>query len=81
MEPRAVNIGTGLETSVVDLAGTIGRVAQRTPKLVHAPVRAGELDRSCLDAAKAGAQLAWTPTVKLAEGAGHLITWMQKESR
>lgn len=77
----AFNIGTGLETSVLDLAGTIGRVAQQTPKLVHAPARAGELDRSCLDAAKAGAQLAWSPTVKLAEGAGHLITWMQKESR
>jgi UDP-glucose 4-epimerase len=76
----AFNIGTGRETSVVDLAGTLARVAGVKPELKFAPARAGELERSVLDPAKA-AQLGWSPSVALADGARSLLDWMQKEHR
>ena len=76
----AYNIGTGRETSVLDLAGTLGRIAGVTPTFDFAPARAGELDRSALDPAKAAA-LGWTPSVPLADGARSLLDWMRKELR
>ena len=76
----AFNIGTGRETTVVDLAGTLGRLAGVTPELTFAPARAGELDRSALDPAKA-ATLGWAPTISLADGARSLLDWMRKDSR
>lgn len=75
----AYNIGTGRETSVLDLAGTLGRVAGVTPTITHAEARAGELERSALDPAKAAAELHWTPAVPLADGIKSLIGWMRKE--
>lgn len=75
----AFNIGTGRETSVLDLAGTLGRVAGITPTITHAAPRAGELERSALDPAKAAAELHWTPAVTLADGIKSLIGWMRKE--
>jgi UDP-glucose 4-epimerase len=46
----AVNVGTGRETSVLELAATLREAAER-PDFVpeHAPARLGELQRSCLD--------------------------------
>jgi UDP-glucose 4-epimerase len=68
LEARAFNIGTGVGTSVLALAEGIAAVAGRTASLVHAPARAGELDRSTLAIEKAGALLDWRPEVPLAEG-------------
>lgn len=68
LEARAFNIGTGVGTSVLALAEGIAAVAGRTASLVHAPARAGELDRSTLAIGKAGALLDWRPEVPLAEG-------------
>lgn len=76
---RAFNIGTGRETSVLDLAGTLGRVAGVAPSITHAAARPGELERSALDPAKAAAELRWTPAVPLADGIKSLIGWMRKE--
>lgn len=76
----AFNIGTGRETSVVELAGTLGRLAGKTPELTFAAARAGELERSALDPAKAAA-LGWAPSVPLADGARSLLDWMRKDSR
>lgn len=75
----AFNIGTGRETSVLDLAGTLGRVAGVTPAITHAAARAGELERSALDPAKAAAELHWIPTVPLGDGIKSLIGWMRQE--
>ena len=78
-DAMAFNIGTGIETSVLELAELLGAAAGRAPALDLAPARAGELDRSALDAAKAAATLGWTPTVTLAQGAATLLDWMRKE--
>jgi UDP-glucose 4-epimerase len=57
-----VNIGTGVETSVLELADAVG-VEPR-----FAPARKGEVARSCLDVSRAADVLGWRAEVSLAEG-------------
>jgi UDP-glucose 4-epimerase len=55
-----LNVGTGVETSVLDLAERIGRAAGRDdfePQL--APSRAGEVERTFLDPSLASERLGW----------------------
>jgi UDP-glucose 4-epimerase len=67
------NIGTGTETSVVELYDGIQRVAgiERKPEL--APARLGELQRSVLDVALAARELNWRPERSLDDGLAE--TW------
>lgn len=80
-DTAAYNVGTGRETSVLALAGMIGRAVGVSPTIELAPARAGELERSTLDSAKAAAQLQWDPAVALPAGATALIDWMRTEVR
>jgi UDP-glucose 4-epimerase len=65
----SVNIGTGVETSVLELAEAFRALDDGDGFVpVHAPARAGEVLRSCLDATRAGALLGWEPQVALADG-------------
>ncbi len=80
-DSTAFNVGTGRETSVLELADTLGRAAGAAPTIAFAPARAGELDRSALDAAKAAKLWQWVPSVALPEGATALIDWMRKVPR
>src|SRR3954462_5004815 len=54
-----VNIGTGVETTVTELYDTMAATAGVPRRATHAPARAGELQRSCLDAGRAGIHLGW----------------------
>ena len=58
----AVNIGTGVETTVSELVAALGVTAE------YAPARTGEVARSCLDISRAAAVLGWRPEVPLADG-------------
>jgi UDP-glucose 4-epimerase len=65
----AVNIGTGRETSVLELAAALGRlggVESFEPKF--APARAGEVQRISLDASRAERELDWQPSTSLDDG-------------
>lgn len=62
------NIGTGVETSVNELAKAINRVSPQAVHVVHAPARTGEERRSCLDISKAKSALGWTPKMSLEDG-------------
>lgn len=77
----AYNIGTGVERSVLDLVTAVGRAVGSTPKVAHAPARAGELDRSVLDASRARAVLGWTPATRFEEGLAALVDWTRTEVR
>ncbi len=79
-EARAFNIATSIETSVLDLADTVGRVMGVSPVLELAPSRPGELQRSALDVRKAGAQLGWSPEFSFETGLPQLIDWFKKEN-
>lgn len=65
----AVNVASGIETSVLDLVEVLDGLGEG-PALapVHAKARAGEVRRSCLDASLAAELLGWTPRTGLAEG-------------
>jgi nucleoside-diphosphate-sugar epimerase len=49
----------------------------REVPVTHAPMRAGELQRSCLDVSKAAADLGWRPEVAFDEGLTALAGWFE----
>src|SRR6202161_3557993 len=75
--PGIWNFGTGLETSVLDLARLISDAAGREidPELASAPP--GESQRSALAAERAERDLGWTPAVPLADGVRKVYEWIE----
>jgi UDP-glucose 4-epimerase len=64
----AFNVGTGQETSVVDLIGLMQSIADGCPPPEFAPARAGEVQRSVLDCRRIEETFGWSPTVDLLDG-------------
>jgi UDP-glucose 4-epimerase len=62
------NVGTGIETSVLELYELCRRVAGSELEAEQADARLGELQRSVLDATRAERELGWRPEVDLEEG-------------
>ena len=75
VDARAFNLGTQVETSVIELASTLMRAAGKDVPLQHASARAGEQRRSCVSIEKATAGLGWTPQVALEEGLRRTFDW------
>jgi len=71
------NIGTGVETSVNELYGSMARAAGVSAGAVHAPARPGELARSALDPSLAGDVLRWRPTTALDDGTARVLDWFR----
>jgi UDP-glucose 4-epimerase len=81
LDAPAINIATGIQRSVVDLAQSVGQVMGLTPELEFAPPRPGELFRSSLAIGKAKSVLGWAPEVRFEDGLRQLIDWFKKEAR
>jgi UDP-glucose 4-epimerase len=79
IDARAFNIATARQTSVLQLAETVGRVMGRTPEIEFAPARPGELLRSSLDISKAKAALGWQPEWSFDRGLPELIRWFEEQ--
>ena len=71
------NIGTGTETSVNELLATMAAQAGVEVSPVFAPLRPGELQRSCLDVERAAIQLAWRPWTELPEGTRAVLEFVR----
>jgi UDP-glucose 4-epimerase len=67
------NVGTGIETSVLELAEGCKRASGVDAEVVFDPPRLGELSRSVLDPSRAATALGWRPAASLDEGLG--ATW------
>ena len=80
LDDRAFNVGTGIETSVNDLAATLASAAERPLDVHYAPARAGELLHSSLDAAKLRGQ-GWSPRTDLHTGLGATFRYIQEHTR
>jgi UDP-glucose 4-epimerase len=65
----AFNVGRGEETTVLELARLLDLEVE------HAPERAGEVRRSCLDPNLAARALGWRARVDLAEGIRRTLAW------
>ena len=81
LDARAFNVGTGVETSVTELADTLRRVAGSAVPAEHAPARAGELARSAVRIDKARRVLGWAPAVTLADGLAETFAFFAARHR
>jgi UDP-glucose 4-epimerase len=70
------NVGTGRETSVLDLLELIQDVAGTTVEPEFAEARAGELQRSVLDISRAERELRWQPRHGLDDGLAATWAWI-----
>jgi UDP-glucose 4-epimerase len=70
-----LNIGTGIETSVLEIYRALATAAGIDVEPTFAPARPGELQRSALSPALAVAELGWTPGTDLATGAVAVLEW------
>jgi UDP-glucose 4-epimerase len=75
LDARGFNVGTGIGTSVVDLARILLEEAGTTVPIEFAPKRPGEAQESFLDVGKAERLLGWTPRVSLREGLAQSFRW------
>jgi UDP-glucose 4-epimerase len=69
------NVGTGRETSVVELLDLCVRVAGKDVEPEFEPARPGELQRSVLDPGRAVDELGWRPERSLEEGLRETWEW------
>lgn len=67
-EQGPLNIGTGIETSVLELADALGEAVGRRPEVRHLPVRPGEVKRIAIDASAAARLLDWSAQTELSDG-------------
>ena len=81
LDSRAFNIGTGVATSVTELANVLLKVADAHVPIEHAPPRPGEQQHSVLNVTKASESLGWKPAVTLAEGLKASFDWFTSRHR
>ena len=79
LDARAFNVGTGVESTVNELAVQLGAAAGRPAAVHHAPARAGEIQRSALDVHKAERELGWRPRTTLAAGIAETLRWFTED--
>ncbi|MDQ4117969.1 MAG: NAD-dependent epimerase/dehydratase family protein [Actinomycetota bacterium] len=81
---EVLNIGTGTEVTISQLAAAIGRVAGRDADAFaphHEPARPGELRRSCLDPSRAASVLGLPAPTTLADGLAATWAWHTAAAR
>ena len=64
----AINIGRGVETSVLDIVNALARHSDNGFRAEHAPERPGEVQHIYLDTSRAREELGWQAQVDLDEG-------------
>ncbi|MBI3826777.1 MAG: NAD-dependent epimerase/dehydratase family protein [Candidatus Rokubacteria bacterium] len=74
----ALNIGTGLETTINDVHARLARAAGVTSPAIHGPAKPGEQRRSALAATRAKAVLGWTPATVLDEGLARTLAYFKE---
>ena len=78
---RAINIGTGIETSVNTLFRILRNLAGSPQEEIHGPAQAGEQRRSCLENLLALEELGWYPEVALEEGLARTLSFFREKIR
>jgi UDP-glucose 4-epimerase len=74
---RRFNIGTGVQTTVLDLHHLVAVAAGALDEPVLALPRTGELQAIALDATAARNFLGWVPATDLATGVGLTVDWLR----
>ena len=77
---ETINLGSGQDVTVGDLARTIAAVAGRPSAPVeHDRPRPGDVLRLCADVSAAREKLGYAPTVSLAQGLQRMLAWYQAQ--
>jgi UDP-glucose 4-epimerase len=63
-----VNVGTGIETDVLELVQALGELGGGDFEPEFAPPRTGEVQRISIDPGRAERELGWKPEMSLADG-------------
>ena len=79
MDARAFNIGTGIGTSVIDIAKKLQKAAGSNVAVEFAPHRPGEQQESFVNVDKAKQLLGWMPQVSLDEGLAKSYAWFAEQ--
>ncbi len=70
-----VNVGSGLETSLLQLVGEVEAQTGVSLSVEHEPAREGDIKRSCADVGRGRWVLAWDADTTLAEGLAETWEW------
>ncbi|HYO14516.1 MAG TPA: NAD-dependent epimerase/dehydratase family protein [Thermoanaerobaculia bacterium] len=74
------NVGTGVETSVVDLYKELARSVGSDLQAQHGPAKPGEQQRSVIDAGRLRGELAWPEPLPLREGLQRTADWFRERA-
>ncbi len=72
------NIGTGIETNVIELFKRLNHLTSAGAKEVNGPAQPGEQLRSVLNIEKTKKLLKWTPQVSLDEGLAKTVEYFKQ---
>jgi UDP-glucose 4-epimerase len=75
LDSRAFNVGTAMETTVVELAEILMSVGEVTVPLEFSERRPGEQFRSSVQIDKSQALLGWYPEMPLRRGLSNTLGW------
>jgi UDP-glucose 4-epimerase len=75
LDDRGFNVGTGIETSVNELADVLMQASGKRVKVHDAAARLGELRHSSLDNARLRG-LGWAPRTPILDGLGETYRWI-----
>ena len=76
-----LNVGTGAQTSVLELLETLARLAGVAVEPLFAPPRLGEVQSVAIDPAAAGRELGWSAQESLEEGLSRTLSFVQEQRR
>ena len=71
------NVGTGIETTVVDLFKGLRDASGSEIEATHGPGKPGEQRRSCVDASRLHNELGWPEPLALQEGLQRTADWFR----
>jgi len=74
VDRRIINVGSGVETSIRELAVAVGEATGREVHLLNVGAAGGGVSRMCADLTLARALLGYAPTVFLSEGLRRMVT-------
>jgi UDP-glucose 4-epimerase len=75
-----VNIGTGIETDVNQLAALVLDVSKSKSEVRHGPAKSGEQKRSVVDIRRAAADFGWRPEVSLRDGLAKTVEFFRTKA-
>jgi len=76
---RVYNIGTGRNTTVLDLVNALNRQLGTQIEPTHAPARAGDVRHSCADITQARQDLGFAPQVDFEAGLAWTLEWYRQQ--